>query len=115
MRAFEIEGWDKGTKIRVDSWASVEYIHYINGRWTWHDEDRFTFLEGLLIGDNWEPYEEPKLQETWYIHTYCGVSIGLGRSKIETLTKLTWDEFDLTNNKRIHISTVQCDKIGNPL
>lgn len=80
MRAYEIEGWLTGTKIRRKSWGRPTDHYFFSPDRKWHnvtyriDHDK-DFLAHLFIADDWEPYTEPprKRKVTQYRDTIlCG-------------------------------------------
>lgn len=90
MRAYEIPGWDKGTKIRQKSWDKGQYI-YRNHEREWVGEDGFkasVFEDAIYYHDEWEPYvEEPELIE---VKQYRPIF----KREIEVDGKTQWEFFN---------------------
>ena len=77
MKAYEVEGWLDGVKIRQERWQNDQWMFYDGDRWInqdgkfGYDNLRFVYKSdgkewypeiecNLIYDDDWEIYEEPK-------------------------------------------------------
>lgn len=62
MANFEtaLAGMRRGEKWRRAGWLSGSFVHVYDGAFLDQGGNRHSFTPIGLLGDNWEPYEEPK-------------------------------------------------------
>lgn len=97
MKAYEIEGWLKGAKIRRNYWPAGGYI-YIDIDGVWWDEkgnrvsDQIEMSVPEFEKDYWELYQEPKQPKTitMYRYTYIWNSEAITQSVWKACN---WDDY----------------------